>query len=457
MKAFLNELISVVPSERQLRWYETEMYAFVHFGVNTFTDREWGDGKEDEKVFAPRKLDCRQWVRAMKAAGMKGMVLTAKHHDGFCLWPTKYTEHCVRNASVTRDVVGEAAEACREAGMKFGVYLSPWDRNSPLYGTEAYNDYFCNQLTELLTQYGDIFCVWFDNACAEGPNGKKQVYDFPRYIRLIRELQPGAVIFNDFGPDVRWCGNEGGLTRENEWSVVPSELVKYSEIQTGPGPRAEEGDLSFLYSTGKDLGSLSLASFSRGLCFTPCEINTSIRRGWFWHSEEDPRPLDLLYQIYLNSVGGNACLHLNIPPDRDGLVDERDVRRLRELGNLIQRELGTELPVEIRQRGRTGIIQAEYEILLRNPEKIPKYVVLSEDLTKGQRVESFQILKEAEGFDQYPIFQGGTVGYRKICRLFDGTEEQNPLLFSPDRPAEKLVVRIAAARGPVHLKDIRVF
>ena len=171
---FLREAANVAPSKRQLAWFDRKFYAFIHFGVNTFTDREWGDGTEPESIFNPEKLDCRQWARALSGAGMKGMILTAKHHDGFCLWPSRYTEHSVKNCPVKRDVVGEAAQACREAGIGFGVYLSPWDRNSAYYGTPEYNDYYCNQLEELLTQYGELFCVWLDGACGEGPNGKKQ-------------------------------------------------------------------------------------------------------------------------------------------------------------------------------------------------------------------------------------------------------------------------------------------
>ena len=224
MVEFLKEAAGVVPSERQLAWFDIGFYAFIHFGVNTFTDREWGDGTEPESIFNPEKLDCRQWAETVKAAGMKGMVLTAKHHDGFCLWPSKYTEHSVKNSPCKRDVVGEAALACREAGLKFGVYLSPWDRNSQYYGTPEYNDYYCNQLEELLTGYGELFCIWFDGACGEGPDGRKQEYDFPRYIRLIRKYQPNAVIFYDKGPDVRWCGNEAGSSRISEWAVVPGEL-----------------------------------------------------------------------------------------------------------------------------------------------------------------------------------------------------------------------------------------
>ncbi len=332
---FLREAANVAPSKRQLAWFDRKFYAFIHFGVNTFTDREWGDGTEPESIFNPEKLDCRQWARALSGAGMKGMILTAKHHDGFCLWPSRYTEHSVKNCPVKRDVVGEAAQACREAGIGFGIYLSPWDRNSAYYGTPEYNDYYCNQLEELLTQYGELFCVWLDGACGEGPNGKKQEYDFRRYIRLVRKRQPNAVIFFDRGPDVRWCGNEAGNARASEWAVVPGELCWYGDVQTGPGPLAQEGDLSYLYNTDSNVGGLSNILYSKGLTFVPSEINTSIRRGWFWHKEEEPKSLEKLFRIYISSVGGNACLNLNIPPNRDGLLDERDVARLKELRELL--------------------------------------------------------------------------------------------------------------------------
>ena len=263
MVEFLKEAARVVPSKRQLDWFEMERYAFVHYGVNTYTDREWGEGTEDEKIFNPTALDCDQWVEAVKSAGLKGLILTAKHHDGFCLWPSKYTEHSVKNSPYKGDVVREAAEACKRGGIKFGFYLSPWDRNSKYYGTPEYNDYFCNQLTELLTGYGDIFCVWFDNACGEGENGKKQEYDFPRYFELIRKYQPNAVIFNDFGPDTRWCGNEAGEARHAEWAVVPSELCFYSEVQTGAGPMAEDGSLSYMYNTNREIGTMPNILYSK--------------------------------------------------------------------------------------------------------------------------------------------------------------------------------------------------
>lgn len=457
MKTFIKEAAGVKPSKRQLEWFEMEFYAFIHFGPNTFTDREWGQGNEPESVFNPVQLDCDQWVEAIKSAGMKGMVLTAKHHDGFCLWPSKYTEHSVKNSPCKVDVVKEAAEACRKGGIKFGVYLSPWDRNSALYGTEAYNDYFCNQLTELLTEYGDIFYVWFDNACGEGPNGKKQVYDFPRYFELISRYQPDAVIFNDFGPDVRWCGNEAGICRYSEWAVVPGELCFYSEVQTGAGPLAEEGDLSFLYNTNQTLGTMDNIIYSKGLTFTPSEINMSIRPGWFWHQEEEPHSLERLFHTYLTSVGANACFHLNLPPTKEGKIDERDAVRLKELGELLKQEFGESIPAKVEKLDSQYPTQVKYSITFEEPRNDFKYIVLREDIARGQRVESFQIEAETEEGSRYPFYQGTVIGNRKICRLWDPFTGQNPLTKNIEYKTKRLIVHVTSARDEVAMKEIKVY
>lgn len=457
MKKFLQEAALVKPSERQLKWFDMEMYAFIHFGVNTFTDREWGDGTEAESLFNPTKLDCDQWVEAIKKAGCKGMVLTAKHHDGFCLWPSKYTEHSVKNSPFKGDVVKMAAEACKKGGIKFGFYLSPWDRNSKLYGTPEYNDYFCNQLTELLTEYGEIFYIWFDNACGEGESGRKQEYDFPRYFELIRKYQPNAVIFNDFGPDIRWCGNESGTARYAEWSVVPGELCHFAQVQTSPAPMADEGDLSYLYNTDHEIGSLSNIMYSKGLVYCPSEIDVSIRKGWFWHEQEEPHSLERLYQIYLTSVGANACLHLNVPPTREGLLDEGDVKRLEEFGELIRNEFSEKRPVQVKKLDTGCRTQPKYELEFETPQKNIRYIVLKEDISKGQRVESFTITGEFYGGGQYPMYQGTCIGHKKICALEDPFAHQNHLLGDASGAMKKLVLHIRSARGEVELKDIEVY
>ena len=455
MVNFLKEAAHVKPSPRQLRWFETEVYAFVHFGVNTFTDREWGLGNEPESIFNPAKLDCDQWVNAVKSAHLNGLVLTAKHHDGFCLWPSKYTEHSVKNSPCPFDIVKEASEACRRGGIKFGFYLSPWDRNCALYGTDAYNDYFCNQLTELLTEYGEIFYVWFDGACGEGPNGRKQVYDYERYISLIRKYQPNAVIFNDFGPDIRWVGNEAGTGRNAEWAVVPSELCYRCEVQTCPGPLANEGKIDYLYNTASRIGDLDQILYSKGLVFAPSEVDMSIRPGWFWHENEEPHSLERLLKTYITSVGGSCSLNLNIPPTRDGLFDERDVKRLKEFGELLDKEFGSPIPCDIKRAGENGT-QMLFEIELKQA-RAPKYVIIREEIAEGQRISSFQIEPDREDGYMFPIFSGTTVGNKRICPLTDPFAEQNPLTKTFSEPGHKLILRITSARDEVKLKSIEVF
>jgi len=455
MKRFLLEAANVRPSERQKIWFDINMYAFIHFGVNTFTDREWGLGNEDPAIFNPEKLDCDQWCEAIKAGGFKGMVLTCKHHDGFCLWPSKYTEHSVKNSPFKGDVVKLASDACRRHGLKFGIYLSPWDRNSAYYGTDAYNDYFVNQLTELLTEYGEIFYIFFDGACGEGPNGKVQKYDFPRYIETIRRYQPNAVIFNDGGPDVRWVGNEAGKARHSEWAVVPKELCHFAEVQTGKGPLADEGDVDFLYNTDEEIGTLSNILYSKGLTFCPSEIDTSIRKGWFWHKNEEPKSLDKLFEIYLKSVGANASLHLNIPPTTEGLIDERDVKRLNEFGELIRKEFSKPVGIKAERIGGCDM-QPEYKLTFDGGKAI-KYVILEEEISEGQRIESFSLYQAGKHGNLFPVFQGTTVGNRKICPLYDPFAHQNPLIASGSKLPDSMILKVKAARGKVILRKFEAY
>jgi len=438
-----SELIRIVPSARQLALQKMEFYAFVHFTVNTFTDREWGDGTEDPAVFNPTELNPDQWVESIREAGMKGLILTCKHHDGFCLWPSRYTEHSVKNSPCRKDVVRETAEACRRGGIRFGVYLSPWDRNQPLYGTgKPYDDYFVNQLTELLTEYGEIFSVWLDGACGEGANGKKQAYDWERYYQVIRSLQPGACI-HVCGPDIRWCGNEAGNTRPSEWSVVPRRTMDTEKIAS---LSQQEDNASFrlrpIRAQDLDLGSREVLRDETDLIWYPAEVNTSIRPGWFWHEAENHqvKSLDQLIRIYLNSVGGNATFLLNIPPDRRGLFYETDVERLRELGAFLRRSFQRNLMQETDRMTAPGpenghevqkmvpkdsqyyfplqhVLPLEIRVHWSCPQTI-RYAVIREHLPLSQRIEQFELWADREG-EMCLLFRGTTVGCQRIISLED--------------------------------------
>lgn len=422
----------VAPTARQSAWQELEFQAFVHFGMNSFTDQEWGEGKEDPKSFNPSAFDADQWLEAFKAADMKGIILTAKHHDGFCLWPSACTEHSVKNSpwkDGKGDVVREVAMACQRSGLKFGVYLSPWDKHEPSYGdSPKYNEFFRNQLTELLTNYGQISEVWFDGACGEGPNGKRQVYDWPSYYALIRKLQPGAVI-SIKGPDVRWCGNEAGKTRESEWSVIPLKVH----------PKQNEWpDL-----TEDDLGSLKKIKDASYLIWYPAQTDTSIRPGWFYHSSQDKqvKPISDLMDIYFRSVGGNSQLLLNVPPDRRGLIHDNDVARLKELGDVLRRIFGNNV-VQSAKASASSARAKNYDAGRAadgNPEtywtpedwnekpiiefdlgeeKTFNCAVLQEYIKAGQRVEEFS-LEAWDGCGWNEICRSTTIGYKRILFFND--------------------------------------
>ena len=414
-------LVQVVPAPRQLALQDMEFYAFVHFTVNTFTDREWGDGTEVESVFNPARFDADQWVEAIKAAGMKGLILTCKHHDGFCLWPSAYTKHTVA-ASPFRggrgDVVGEVAAACRRGGIAFGVYLSPWDRNQPLYGTgKPYDDFFAAQLTELLTQYGPVFSVWFDGACGEGPNGRKQVYDWVRYYSTIRALQPDACI-HVCGPDIRWCGNEAGDTREAEWSVVP---LRTRDTEKVASASQQADDNAFrqrrIRAQDRDLGSRAVLHDEQELIWYPAEVNTSIRPGWFWHASEDDqvRPLEKLIDIYEKSVGGNATFLLNIPPTSEGVLHANDVARLHELGAYIRESYARNL---LDEEGTVCTAEEDdrtITVTLPHTKRIHR-VVMMEDLHFSQRVERYEIDVQIGGA-WVTVSKGTVIGHKRIAVL----------------------------------------
>lgn len=439
-------LVTCCPSERQLAVEQMEFYAFAHFTVNTFTDKEWGDGTEAESLFNPTEFNADQWVDALRSAGARGLILTCKHHDGFCLWPSAYTEHSVKNSPFRGgkgDVVKEVARACEKGGIKFGVYLSPWDRNSRIYGTDEYNDYFCNQLTELLTNYGELFTVWFDGACGEGPNGKRQVYDWDRYYALIRKLQPNACI-SICGPDIRWCGNEAGDTRPSEWSVLPVGFADPDEV----AKNSQQTDSTIfrekkIEETERDLGSRDFLQGNTGLRWFPAETDTSIRPGWFYHASEDDRvrSLDTLMDIWYRTVGGNSTLLLNIPPDRRGLFHETDVQRLHEMGNYIRSTFASNLAersVITSDLGEgndlRGVLTAddynayykpldgENRVVLTvklDEKKKVSHVIIKEHIPMSQRIEAFIIeVKDPDG-SYREVFSGTTVGYKRIAK-FDG-------------------------------------
>lgn len=427
----------LVPTPQQLSWQHLELTAFLHFGINTFTGREWGDGKEAPALFNPSNLDAEQWVRSLKESGFKLVILTAKHHDGFCLWPTKTTKHSVASSpwkDGKGDVVKELRDACNKYDMKFGVYLSPWDRNASCYGEgEAYNKFFIEQLTELLTNYGEVYEVWFDGANGEGPNGKKQQYDWKNIYNTIHTLQPKAVTAI-MGDDVRWVGNERGLGRETEWSatvLTPSAYESSSNKDLG------------ISSTGKDLGSRAMLEKATRLCWYPSEVDVSIRPGWFYHESEDSKVKSLkhLSDIYFQSVGYNSVLLLNIPPDRRGLLSDADVNRLKEFAAYRNEIFGdNRVKKGSKYWNATPGSEAVYSL---KPKSEINVVMLQEDIAKGQRVEAFTV----EGLTDdgwKELAKGTTIGYKRLLRF-------------PAVKASKLRVKMNECRLTAHVNQVAAY
>ena len=443
LASIIRRAANVVPSERQLAWQELEFIAFAHFGMNTVTDREWGEGTEDPRLFNPTDFDARQWAQALAEAGMKQLIITAKHHDGFCLWPTAQTDYSVK-ASPWRDgkgdVVGDLASACREHGLKFGVYLSPWDRHEPSYGdSPRYNEFFRRQLRELLTNYGDVTEVWFDGACGEGPNGKRQVYDWPSYYAVIRELQPKAVIFG-MAPDLRWVGTESGYGRETEWSVIPVSppVIDLAKIR----PVAYPLDAAFLPRDfmGPDLASRKRLKDASALLWYPAETDVSIRPGWFYHAAEDDKVKtpETLVDIYFSSVGRNGVLLLNVPPDRRGLIHENDIASLRGMRAILDGTFrtsyadGAEVKASSEQAGHPArsILDGRKETFWTADDRVESASVefelkaeatfdvalVAEHIAAGQRVESFRLeTRTNDGWREFT--RGTTIGYKRLLRF----------------------------------------
>lgn len=429
----------LVPTPQQLEWQQMELTAFLHFGINTFTGREWGDGKENPALFNPIDFDAEQWVRSLKEAGFKMAILTAKHHDGFCLWPTKTTGHSVA-ASPWKDgkgdVVRELRDACDKYGIKFGVYLSPWDRNASCYGdSPKYNEFFIEQLTELLTNYGEVHEVWFDGANGEGPNGKKQEYDWTAILSTIRRLQPRAVTAI-MGDDVRWVGNERGLGRETEWSATV--------LTPGTYARCEEQNKALgVKATSKDLGGRDMLVNAKELFWYPSEVDVSIRPGWFYHQQEDNQVKSLkhLTDIYFKSVGYNSVLLLNIPPDQRGRISDADVNRLKEFADY-RKEIFADNRVKGGLKAWTAR-PGDTRVYQLKPKSEINVVMLREDISKGQRMEAFTVeALTADGWKE--IAKGTTVGYKRLIRI-------------PAVEARQLRVKVDACRLAANISEVAAY
>jgi len=458
------EALAPLPEARQLKWHELEFYAFVHFNMNTFTDMEWGTGGESPEQFNPTELDCRQWARVCKEAGMKGIILTAKHHDGFCLWPSAYTEHSVKNSpwrDGKGDVVRELAEACEEYGLKLGLYLSPWDRNHAEYGTDAYLDYFRNQLTELMSNYGDVFEVWFDGANGGtgyygGANEERRVdrktyYDWPNTRQIVRDLQPDAVMFSDAGPGVRWVGNEAGWAGETNWS-----MIRRDEFWPGS-------------PNYKDLTS----GHEDGTHWVPAEVDVSIRPGWYYHHSEDHKvhSVKKLVDIYYHSIGRNASFLLNFPVDRRGLIHENDVENLMKMVEVIRKDMETDLALnavveatEFRGKSRKfnggkavdgdpetywstddGVVTASLTLDFGKEITFNRFLV-REYIPLGQRVRKFSIDAWVDG-QWREIDAQTTIGNKRILR-FDNVSSTKLKFNILDARANPLISTIEVYHAP---------
>lgn len=451
-----------IPTERQLAWHEMEQYAFIHFTTNTFTGKEWGYGDESEEVFNPSAMDVNQWIKVVKAAGLKAIVLTCKHHDGFCLWPSQYTEHSVKNSKWQGgkgNVVKEVADACHKNGLKFGVYLSPWDRNRSDYGSPSYIEYYRNQLKELFTLYGPVFEMWFDGANGGdgfygGAREKRKInaanyYDWPATLNMVRKMEPNIIFFSDAGPDIRWCGNEGGHAGETNWSTISTDSIY-----------AGKSGIENLLNTGQEDGKN----------YVPAEVDVSIRPGWFYHAEEDAKVKtpEKLFEIYLSSVGRGSNLILNIPPDRRGILHENDVKALTGWKKMIDEAFKTNLALKSKVQADTyrgnskqfeasNVTDGNKESYWSTDDAVTtgnlivdlgsartiKYITLQEYIKLGQRVKSFTI-SLWENKKWVEVSKGSTIGYKRIVRI------------EPTQ-SEKVKIEITASKASPLISNIQIY
>ncbi|HYF69273.1 MAG TPA: alpha-L-fucosidase [Ohtaekwangia sp.] len=451
-----------VPTDQQMQWHEMELSAFIHFTINTFTDKEWGYGDESPALFNPVNVDVDQWISMLKDTGFKCVILTAKHHDGFCLWPTKYTEHSIKNSPYKNgqgDIVKEVSDACKKYGLRFGIYLSPWDRNRADYGEPSYIEYYRNQLKELFTAYGPVFEMWFDGANGGdgyygGANEKRKIngatyYDWPSTLQMVQSIQPDVIFFSDSGPGVRWVGNETGVMGETNWNNITPDTLYAGK----PG-------IEKLLNTGSE----------NGTHWIPGEVDTSIRPGWFYHAKEDslvktPRKL---FDIYLTSVGRGSTLLLNVPPDQRGVFHENDVKSLAGFRGMLDAAFSNNLARDAKveadsYRGSsetyspTNVTDGDKEtywttddevttgslVVNLGAQKPVKYVLLQEYIKLGQRIKSFnvEIWKDNEW---QRVAAETTVGYKRIVKI-------EPVL------THKVRINITASKACPLLSNVAIY
>ena len=423
-----------IPSAKQLAWADLEYYGFIHFNMNTFTNVEWGEGKENPSSFNPSALDCNQWARIAKKAGMRGLILTAKHHDGFALYPSKYTSHSVAKSPWKNgkgDVVKELSEACKKYGLKLGIYLSPWDRFHPAYGTDDYNQVYAKMQEELLKNYGPIFEFWYDGANGEGPNGKKQVYDWPLFHSMVNKYQPNAVQFSDAGPDIRWVGNERGYAYDTMWSPILRDKIY---------PGCPDFDN---YRNGQENGTHWVSP----------EVDVSIRPGWYYHPDQDNKVKtpDSLLKIYAASVGRNANLLLNIPVDTRGLIHENDSAslmgfaaiRAKSLVNLLKGNSSNPLfDGKNSTYWMASLKKNDIQVDLKTPQKV-NTIMLQEPIALGQRVSSFE-LELVDELGNKETIKAGTIGHKRMITF-------------KERKLKSFQIRFTSSRGTVLISNLEAY
>jgi alpha-L-fucosidase len=439
--------VGPIPNAKQLSWQNAPFYLFMHFGPNTFTDLEWGKGSEKEEVFNPTEMDCRQWCRIAKASGATGIIITAKHHDGFCLWPSAYSKHTVAQSKWKDgkgDVLRELSVACREYGLSFGVYLSPWDRNHPSYGTPEYNEVFINMMKEVVANYGPFFEFWWDGANGEGPNGKKQVYDWHRFEKTLRLIAPNTMVFSDIGPDIRWVGNENGAAGTTNWNLL--DTMGFSRgLGAPPNDTLNQGNIN-------------------GRNWIPAECDVSIRPGWFYHIKEDSlvKSPEALFSIYLKSVGRGANLILNVPPDTRGLISTFDSAALvgfaklrsESFENLLLKK--EEVTVTLNKKNNTELTDGRNEVvrfgekykdqhleILFKKEVTVNCVLLKEALQWGQRVKSYKIELYNNDSLIYTI-SSTTIGHQRLITF-------------PSRNCNRIQIQILDAKSDPILDGLAIF